>query len=207
MPPFLNFIGKPAPAKGLNPNNFIITANLHHHLFEDELFQLEKLKDIPPLALNTNNPLLLYPGSGSDILYPLFFLEHLINNLKQVTLVFIDQNYHLRMIKSILEDLGLSFSEENNFLNFYWKNLLVKLEFIVGNIFSLELPAFDIYFERKFAIFKEYHELYEANIFNNLNVGGIIISDYGFKKCKLEQIGCNKELSAYGEMIVGRKIT
>lgn len=213
MSNFLNFIEHPVLAKGLNPDNVIISNHLLNHLFEEELVNLKKLKNLPKITLPANNPVLLYPGSGSDILYPLFFLD-LFNNIKQITMIFIDKKNHLGMIKSILNNLGISFAEnkfagDKDAISFYWNQSLVELTFLAADIFNFDFPAFDIYFERKLAIFKDRHEYYETNIFNKLTTGGLLISDYGFSKFKLnpklDRISVPLELSLYGEMVVGIK--
>ncbi|HLC81934.1 MAG TPA: hypothetical protein VJH68_04730 [Candidatus Nanoarchaeia archaeon] len=204
--PFLNFIEKAVSAQGLDLHNKVISSNLYHHLLDEELNYLKQLNSIPKIALDTNYPILLYPGSGSDILYPLFFLG-IIDNLQQATLIFIDIQNNLGMIKSILDDVGISFAEDNNTIAFYWKKILIRLEFRLNSFFSMELPRFDIYFERKFAIFREALENYELKIVEALNKKGLIISDYGFKNFKFEQMTVPAGLSSYSEMILGRKIT
>ncbi len=65
------------------------------------------------------------------------------------------------------------------------------------------LPTFDIYFERAFRIMRERHPEYEQKIVEKLNRGGILISDSGFQDTTLRKIMVPKELSAYGEMVLG----
>ena len=93
---------------------------------------------------------------------------------------------------------------------FYWKNTLIELQFIQGDVFSLlpQLPAFNVYFEKAFRIFKDEDSLYEKNIFEKLKKDGILISDSGFKWLSLQnlqRIAVPKELSSYGEMVTGVK--
>ena len=206
MPPFLNFIEKPTSVKGLNPDSKIITTNLPNHLLSEEIFHLELLKSMPRLSLEGDKPVLAYPGCGSDILYPLSFIKNL-TNIRQIELIFIDKNDHWGMIKSILDDLGVSFIESNEQIKFYWDGLFVELEFHEDDIFNFDYPPFDIYFERKIAFFKDQVDDYEQKMYDKLKANGLIISDYGFKNVHLQRISVPHELSAYGEMIVGRKIT
>ena len=97
--------------------------------------------------------------------------------------------------------------------------MLVELEFRQGNVFSslLEIskfdiiPQFDIYFERAFRIFKDNVPGYEQKIIGKLSSGGIIISDSGFEHLCFDSLNCleklpiPEQLSAYGEMVLGRK--
>jgi hypothetical protein len=202
MPNLLNIIEKQIEAKGLNPYNKILPSKLLNHLFEDEIINLETLKTIKNLKIK-DNPILIYPGSGSDILYPLFFLENLME-ITQVKLIFVDRYNHLGMIKTILDDIGICF-EEDITLNFYWNNILVNLLFITENISMFEFPNFDIYFERKFSIIRENIPFYEESIINKLTENGFIISDFGFQSHNLKKHEVCPELSVYKEMIIGQK--
>lgn len=148
---------------------------------------------------------LFYPGCGADILFPLKYVEKLFPNLTEIKFIFNDLDDNLNLIKTVLDDVGISFSEEDNHINFYWNNLLVHLEFQLGNIFEIELPNFDIYFEKAFRIMKSYHPEYESKVFTKLNPGGILISDSGFQEFPLQKLPASPKLSAYGEMIMGVK--
>ena len=85
--------------------------------------------------------------------------------------------------------------------------MLVELEFVEGNVFEIlnQLPYFDIYFERAFRIMKDSADGYENQVFSKLRPGGILISDSGFQHCSLKKLNVPRELSSYGEMIIGIK--
>lgn len=152
----------------------------------------------------TENLTLFYPGCGADILFPLKYVEKLFPNLTEINFIFNDLDANLSMIKTVLDEVGISFAEEENKkINFYWNDALVNLQFVQGNVFETELPNFDIYFEKAFRIMKSYHPEYESKVFTKLNLGGILISDSGFQEFPLKKLKVSQKLSAYGEMIIG----
>ena len=111
------------------------------------------------------------------------------------------------MIKTILDDISIHFSERKNILRFYWNGIPVDVEFVTGNVFELlkKIPSFDIYFERAFRIMREQHLNYEQQIFTKLNKNGVLISDSGYQQCNLKVFPLPQELSSYREMIAGQK--
>ena len=126
--------------------------------------------------------------------------------MKEVDLLFVDVSNCFEMIRSVLDDAGVSFAElKENQIAFYWSDKLINLEFKEGDIFRLlpNLPEFDIYFERAFRIMKDSN--YESLIFQKLKPGGIIISDSGFQHLPLCRLPVSPDLSAYKEMIIGIK--
>lgn len=193
-------------AKGLNRLAHPKEEKMKEYLFPDEYQNLFLLLDLPKLEY-PENPVLFYPGCGADILMPLKYVEILFPKLKNITFIFNDLDNNLPIIKTILEEVGISFQERKNVLQFYWNNLLVDLKFLQGNVFQLfpEMPVFDIYFERAFRIMKDDHEKYEEKIYQKLKSKGILISDSGFQQLPLEKVNVSQELSSYKEMIIGIK--
>lgn len=203
----ITFEEKAVIAKGLNnlakPNE----ERVKEYLFPDEYQNISLLTEIPQIKY-PENPVLFYPGCGADILMPLKYVEILFPRLRNITFIFNDTDNNLGVIKTILDEVGVSFKEKKkNILQFYWNEILVDLKFIRGNVFQIitSLPPFDIYFERAFRIMKDEHPEYENQIYQKLNSNGVIISDSGFQHLPLEKVDVSQELSAYKEMIIGIK--
>ncbi len=178
---------------------------LAEFLFVDELEALNSLRGV---AIPSKPRLhVLYPGCGSDVLTLLLYLESAFPNLQEAVCTFIDIYDNLGLIKTILDEVGIPFSAKENEIMFYWGNLNVKLEFKIGNIFTLlpTLEPVDVYFERAFRIMKDEQKSYESMVVDKLNPGGILISDSGFQDAKVRRITVPQELSSYGEMVVGLK--
>ena len=193
-------------AKGLNKLAKPKEDKIKEYLFPDEYQNLSLLLNIPKLEY-PEHPILFYPGCGADILMPLKYAEILFPKLRNITFIFNDIDNNIGLIKTILDEIGISFKEKKNFLQFYWNGILVDLTFIQGNIFPTlnQIPAFDIYFERAFRIMKDDNPKYENQIYEKLNSKGILISDSGFRHVPLEKVEVSQELSSYGEMIIGVK--
>lgn len=165
----------------------------------------EHLKNLEKLS-NSTKINLLYAGCGADVFYPLLFVEKLFPQLKNATLQFVDVDDSLGLIKTLLNDIGVSFEDIGNGIKFYWKDVLCELKFHCKNIISeLDLFEFDVYFERKFRIMKEQDFTYEKRVFDKLAVGGVVISDSGFIGRGLQEHPVSNELSSYKEMIIGIK--
>ena len=193
-------------AKGLNKLATPNEEKVKEYLFPDEYQNLALLKDIPRMEYS-ETPILFYPGCGADILMPLKYVEFLFPRLRDITFIFNDTDNNLGLIKTILDDVGISFQQKKNTLAFYWNNILVNLQFIQGNVFQIlpKIPSFDVYFERAFRIMKDDHPEYENRIYQKLNSNGLLISDSGFQHLPLEKMKVSQELSAYREMIIGIK--
>lgn len=206
MGSLISFEAKPVKAKGLDRFAKPKEEKIKQYLFSDEYQNLSLLSEIPKLEY-PEHPILFYPGCGADILIPLKYVEILFPRLRSITFIFNDLDNNVGIFKTILDDVGISFNEKKNKLQFYWKDILVGLKFQQGNVFQLikEIPAFDIYFERAFRIMKEEHPDYENQIYQKLNSKGILISDSGFQHLLLEKIPVSQELSSYKEMIIGIK--
>lgn len=202
----ISFEEKPVKAKGLNKLAKPKEEKIQKYLFPDEYQNLSLLTAVPRMEC-PENPVLFYPGCGADILMPLQYLEILFPRLRNVTFIFNDADNNFGLIKTILDDVGVSFKEKKNFLQFYWNGILVDFKFIQGNVFQIlpQISAFDIYFERAFRIMKDDHLDYENKIYQKLRPNGIIISDSGFQHLPLEKKEVSLELSAYREMIIGVK--
>lgn len=195
--------------KGLQRNHYD-EGKIRPFFFQEEWEKLPLLKQLPQFPEKEIS--LLYPGSGADIFWPLYYLEHLFPQLEKAHLLFIDLYDVSDMIKTVLDDVGISFEEKEQkepgrMITFYWKEILVTITFQEGNIFELmsSLPAFNIYFEKAFRIMKEGQGDYEEKIMWKLLPGGLIVSDSGFEKVQLQLFTVPPELSAYGEMVVGGK--
>ena len=205
-------------ARGAHPTE-ISSLHLKQHTLQGELDQLPILSTIS-IPINTNCPTLLYPGCGSDIIFPLMYVTTLWPNLKTIQCIFIDEYNMQGIIETTLHNLNISFAREKNILIFYWNNILVRLRILVANVFHImdKVPPIDIYFERAFRIMKSNYPNYESNIINHLTTNGIIISDSGFTqftKHQIEEIELSKftqnttcqfqSLSSYQEMIIAIK--
>jgi hypothetical protein len=214
MPNLIILEEKEVKAKGLNQDNKVNLDKLNNYIFEEDYRNLNLINNIE-VHFKNENITLLYPGCGVDILFPLFYLEKLFPKVNETKLIFIDVENCLGTIKTILDDLGISFKEnikifkknENEQISFYWNEKLIKLEFIHKNVGLLldNLPNYNIYFEKAFRIMKDDITDYEDKIFTKLDQNGILISDSGFSNFPLKRIEVSEKLSSYKEMIIGIK--
>ncbi len=197
---------KPVKAKGLNKMAKPDEEKVKTYFFPEDYHNISLLADIPRMKCPENSTL-FYPGCGADILFPLKYVELLFPKLRNITFILNDADNNLGLIKTILDDVGVYFSEKKNNLQFYWNGILIDLKFLQGNVFELlpQFPRFDIYFERAFRIMKDEHPNYEEQIYQKLKPRGILISDSGFQQLPLGKIKVSPELSAYKEMIIGVK--
>lgn len=203
----ISYEERPVKAKGLNKLAKPDQEKIQRYLFPDEYQNISLLTEMSRVEY-PENPVFFYPGCGADILMPLKYVEILFPRLRNITFIFNDTDNNLGVIKTILDEVGVSFKEKKkNILQFYWNGILVDLKFIQGNVFQIitSLSPFDIYFERAFRIMKDEHPEYENQIYQKLNTNGIVISDSGFQHLPLEKIDVSQELSAYKEMIIGVK--
>jgi len=194
-------------AKGLDRHNQVNEEKLKEYFFDEDYDSLKQLDKLPKFYLNRKENLLFYPGCGADIFFPLHYLN-LFPEIEEIKFIFVDENNSLDMIKTELDDVGISFEEKKNNLHFYWKDKLVHLEFIQGDFQKVfpKIGKYHIYFERAFRIMREQIPHYEQSILDNLLPKGILISDSGFENKELEYIEVPPELSAYGEMVIGKKL-
>lgn len=193
---------KPKGAKkGIIPN----AEKIKSYCFYDDYAHLTQLRTIT--TFSHTKATFLYPGCGADVLFPLLYMERLFPQLQEAKFMLVDIQDNQKLIETVLDDIGLPFSRDKERIIFYWKEIKVTIVFIIDNIFLIldSLLPFDIYFERAFRIIKEGHAEYEPKIIEKLAPGGILISDSGFQEVKLERIEVPKELSVYGEMVMGRK--
>jgi hypothetical protein len=206
MANFITYEARVVEAKGHSLHNTISEKILHSYLLDHELNNLCELQAANKIYSPSSTPTLFYPGCGVDVLFPLFFLQHYFLGVQQATLLFLDTDNTLATIKTILDDIGVTFSEKGEFIVFYWAGILVHLQFIVANAFRVDLPHYDIYFERAFRIMKEQESTYEQRVFNNLLPEGMLISDSGYAHIPLERMNF-PNLSSYNEMVIGRKLS
>ncbi|MBU0470696.1 MAG: hypothetical protein KKA62_04185 [Nanoarchaeota archaeon] len=207
MGELITFEEKAVIVKGLDRLALPDEDKVKNQFFSEEYSLLLQLKDSCNLTLTKKKPTLFYPGCGSDILTPLIYLESLFPQTTEADLIFNDENNTFGLIKTILDEVGVSFQEQDNHLCFYWKNILIHLEFIQGDAFSLirEIPPFEIYFEKAFRIMKSYHQDFEDLVYEKLAEKGILISDSGFQDKDLKKVPVPEALSSYQEMIIGIK--
>lgn len=198
---------KRAEAKGLNPTNQINESKLKNYFLGDDYEKLSLLDNLSKLTLPSTIPTLFYPGCGVDIFTPLFYLEKLFPSLSKAKFVFNDLDNTLGTIKTCLDEVGISFSEQKKQLNFYWHDLLIELTFIQGDMLAVlnNLSSFDIYFERALRIYRQDYPDYEQKVFTKLKPKGILISDSGYFSLPLFLLPVHSSLSSYGEMIIGVK--
>ena len=201
----ISVIERPVTAKGLRKEAFPNEKRVRKYIFDEEYASLGLLSSLVPFS--HRQATLLYPGCGSDILLPLIYLGHLFPQVENVHYIFIDIQPCLGLIKTILDDVGVSFKEKKNSIDFYWKGKLIQVDFIRQDVFSAlpTLPEFDIYFERAFRIMKDSCAQYEPFIISKLKKNGVLISDSGFSQFPLERLPVDQRLGAYGEMIIGKK--
>ena len=214
----LLFQERKVTAKGLRKSP-LCEISLHEDKLRDFFFtsDYEKLNRLNPIqiSLHSKKPILFYPGCGVDVLSPLLFMEKAFPELKQCIFVFADKEEMLGIIKTVLDEVGVSFKQ--NFFDrkkkkifFYWRERLIELQFIKENVFTFisQLPEYHIYFEKAFRIFKGEDVAYERRVFEKLAPGGVLVSDSGFQwipSSDLQRITVPKELSSYGEMVAGVK--
>ena len=205
MPSFISIINKEIKAKGHSKDNEINQEKIREYLFDDEYQNLQKIASLPKFSLE-DNPLFFYPGCGTDILFPLHYLS-LFSNLTKARFLFVDLDKNFELLKTVLDEIGVTFSQNKSSITFYWNNCQVNLEFREENAFRTiqGMESFDIYFERAFRIMKSQAEDYEERVFDKLKKGGVLISDSGFYQFEMEKIIVPLELSSYNEMIIGKK--
>jgi len=197
----LTFIARDIVPKGLD-KNAIPDENVHNYFFKEEYEHLQLLRNLQ--SFSGTSATVLYPGCGTDVFSPLIYLEMLFPDMKDVRFMFVDVYNNLPSIKTMLDDVGVSFAASGKIIEFYWKGMFVKLEFKEGDIFELiETFSFDIYFEKAFRIMKD--EAYESRVFEKLEKNGILISDSGFRDVGLDTVDVSSKLSSYGEMVIGVK--
>ncbi len=210
MPNLIIFEEKEVLAQGLNREKKPAVEKIKEYFFDDEFERLQELQEIEHSFLTTEVSL-LYPGCGTDILTPLLYLEKITPKLHHITFHCVDISDSFQIMKTILHDVGISFADggegENRGIQFYWQHMLVTLQFHTQNIarFLHDCPNYHIYFEKCFRIMKDRMPEYEQVVFDRLAANGLVISDSGFREVGLEEIRVNSQLSAYNEMMVGRK--
>ncbi len=216
-----SIIAKKVVPRGAYPTKITHTL-LRTKTFDDEIKNIQILSHLN-IPLQITCPTLFYPGCGSDLIFPLQYVQTIWPDLKTIHSIFVDIYGMQTLIETELSELNIPFAKEENILIFYWNNLLVRLEIITANIFTTlnQITQFDIYFERAFRIMKSAHDEYESIIISKLNHSGILISDSGFtqytrnQKSPLEEIPLSEhtqnttcdfqKLSAYQEMIIAIK--
>lgn len=215
MPNLIIFEEKDVVAQGLDVSKLPNKELVKNYFFDDEFEMLQGLQTIEH-SFSTTEVSLLYPGCGTDILTPLLYLEKITPRIEQVMLHFVDISDTYAMLKTILHEVGISFAEVEDMdaesggkkgIQFHWQHMLVRLQFHQQNIarFLYDCPAYHIYFEKCFRIMKDRMPEYETVVFDTLAAKGLVISDSGFVYVGLEKIEVDSRLSAYGEMMVGRK--
>jgi len=201
-------------AKGLDSGNNIDLEKLKSYFFDEDYANLELLDNVQ--KFNRSETLnWFYPGCGTDILFPLMYLDRLFPNVEEVKFTFLDTDNFLGMIKTILDEIGVTFSEVGekdgngsyNEIKFHWNGKLVNLNFVRENAFTYfeNANSYDVYFERAFRIMRDKEFDYELLVLSRLKNNGVLISDSGFLGRELEYIEVPLDLSSYGEMVLGKK--
>ena len=207
MPRLISYQERKVKAKNPHFDNKINQTKLRNYFLGDDYEQLSLLDSLSKLNLPSNIPILFYPGCGVDIFTPLIYLQRLFSQLSQAKLLFNDLDNTFGIIKTCLDEVGITFSEQRNQLQFYWQNILINLTFIQGDMLTAlnNLPNFDIYFERALRIYRQNYPDYEQKVFTKLKPGGILISDSGYAHLPLSLLPAPLSLSSYKEMIIGVK--
>jgi hypothetical protein len=210
MPNVVTLRDRNVTAKGLNKDNIIDKSRLKEYFLSDDYEKLSLLDNIK-LDWDKEELTLFYPGCGSDILFPLLYLDKLFPGVRKIQLNFVDVSNFLGLIKTILDDVGINFSESfvegKDNINFYWKGKLINLTFVQDNVFDYidKIELFDLYFERAFRIMKDDDPDFEQKVVTKLSSDGMIISDSGFQGLELNYLDASRELSSYNEMVIGVK--
>jgi hypothetical protein len=199
----IELVARRVAPKGLDCSAKVNRKKLPTFFFEEDLAALKHLDDLNRIPFSLK-PILFYPGCGCDVLTPLLYVEKILQPCA-VQLIFVDVNQNLELMETILDDVGVPFAKQGQTLHFYWDGRLVSLEFIQGNVFDMHLPEFTIYFERAFRIMKSAHQGYESRILETLALGGVLISDSGFKSAPLTRYPVHPDLSSYEELTIGKK--
>ncbi len=193
-------------AKGLNKADLIDQDKLLSYFFEGDY---EKLSALDNITLNHNKEKisLLYPGCGADVFVPLIYLNKLFPNVKKAKLIFVDFEDNLGLIKTVLDEVGISFKAGKSKIKFYWNNQLIELNFHSEKIenYLQKGKKYDVYFERAFRLMRDNIHNYEDQVVSLLKEGGVLISDTGFLDKELDYLEIPKNLSSYEEMVLGIK--
>ena len=131
----ISYEEKKAKAKGLDKSAKPKEEKLKEYFFPDDYHNLSLLSGLSKIEY-PENPTLFYPGCGADILFPLKYVELLFPRLRKVTLILNDIDNNFGIIKTVLDDVGVSFAEKKKSLQFYWNGILVDLQFIQGTASS-----------------------------------------------------------------------
>jgi hypothetical protein len=206
MSSIIIYESKAIKPKGLNKADIINKEKLLNYFLAGDYEKLSALEAIN-LSHNKQKISLLYPGSGADAFVPLLYLQKLFPNVKKAKLIFVDYEDNIGLVKTVLDDVGVSFKGRKNKIKFYWENKLIELRFISKRIEDhlQKGKTFDVYFEKAFRLMRDQISGYEDKILSLLNEGGILISDTGFLNKDLEYIDIPRSLSSYEEMVLGIK--
>ena len=122
MEEVLVFQEKKVLAKGLK-KKFPKEKKLKEFFFSEDYKKLKELKpqELKPQELKPQNlllslpqtPVLFYPGCGADILFPLLFMEKFFPKMERCTFIFADKEFTLGLIKTVLDEVGISFAEND----------------------------------------------------------------------------------------------
>ncbi len=215
MPNLITLRSRFVKPKGLSINQTIDENKIKEFFFTgdyEKLEVLDKIKKGEDIKLKKDKPTLLYPGSGTDILTPLIYIEKLFPEIEEFKFILVDTINHISQIKTTLDDVGVCFEElSEDQIMFYWKNQLINLTQITANVFQKidTIETFDIYFEKAFRIMKDQCLDFEDIVVSKLNSEGFIISDSGFlgkyPQQNLTYFEIPKELSSYHEMVLAQK--
>ncbi len=205
MGELISYVARPVVAKGLNLQATFDSCKISEYLFSDEKRHLVLLENLK-LDFDFKRPLVFYPGCGVDIVWFLQVMERVFDS-PEVDVLFLDQDYVQGTIETVLDDIGVSFERQGNVLHFYYSGRLFHLTIRQADVFSdwKSVPEYDMYFERAFRLMRDFASEYEKRVVEKLHPGGVLISDSGYKDYGLEEIPVAGEISAYGEMIVGKK--
>ena len=177
-------------------NDNFISDNLD----KDTIFAFKKLKE-SSININKNKITLFYPGCGNDILRPLLLINSL-SNFKKANIILSDNLLSPSIIAETISALtGIKkLKEFTDSQRFRFKDKEINIIYQEGDsLFDQNLLNFDIYFERAFQLFRKDSFDFIPRIINNLNKGGLFISDFiDFKDKNLEELNIPKELSYIG---------
>src|SRR3989344_3495234 len=104
------FMARDFKPKGHQPGTHPDLQKVKSMIYEEDYAAFESFTPTYSLQLSADQPTLFYPGSGCDILMPLLYIEKLFPTTKEFIFLFIDVEPFLPLIKTILDDVDIPFT-------------------------------------------------------------------------------------------------
>lgn len=170
--------------------------------FKDEFNTYLRLKEIfKDKKLKKDKIIFFNPGAGGDIINPLLFIDALIE-CKNLEMIFMDPRFYysfvIEALKDVVENFKYKLKLNGNTAQISFRLNRTKCSMVyVGKDAFERIPdeikkGFDIYYERAFRLFRDDQNLYMSLIFEKMNKGGLVVTDWGFNKPIIEKGGLKK---------------